>query len=267
MLNRLAVQTVRVASRRVTTLLPRSASVLPSVLSRTYAKRTTIDGQVTESKQKKQQEFLRLLDEEAGTLRASMDDSDATTIKWEVAERFLKETKFSLEEDKENMLVRLTKTSGDKTITVTFEDHPDEEGEPDEDEEYANEEGEEQEEMEEEGEEEEGEGEEEDGGYHREQPFTVEIKSSRPGQEGNVFLLQCFSRSDGAFVVAKLSEGEKIPVKIGNWPEELQRELITFLEPLGVNERLSYFIHQYVDRRETEDNISVLDKFREFLSK
>jgi hypothetical protein len=55
-------------------------------------------------------------------------------------------------------------------------------------------------------------------------------------------------------------------VQISYWSEDLQRELIAYLEPLGVNERLSNFIHQYLTRRETEENVKILEDFREFVN-
>lgn len=55
-------------------------------------------------------------------------------------------------------------------------------------------------------------------------------------------------------------------MSISYWNEDLQRELISYLDTIGVNERLASFIHQYVARKEIEENIIVLEKFRDFVA-
>jgi hypothetical protein len=234
---------------------------------RAYATRKgqTIDSVVNEKQRKN--EFIRMLEEETSVLRQSLEDAEANNVSTEVTDRFLKETGFKLEEDREEGIIKLTKTLSDKTVEVIFADSP-EEYEPQR--EYdEEEEGEEEAEAETEGEEKAEEGEEgeeaEAQGEEREHSFTVEIKSTKPGKEGQSFLFQCFAKNDGSFVVNKLTSQDHIPVQISYWNEDLQRELIQFLDPLGINERLSYFIHQYLNKKETEENIKVLEEFRDFV--
>jgi len=100
----------------------------------------------------------------------------------------------------------------------------------------------------------------------REHAFTVEVRSIKEGVDSTPFLFQSFAKTDGSFIVNKMTHGDNIPVQISYWSDDLQRELISYLDTLGVNERLSSFIHQYLDRKETEENISVLEKFRDFVS-
>jgi len=228
-----------------------------SIATRGYARRT-IDAVVSE-KQKKQ-EFVRLLEEEASILRNSLEDAESSTVSSEVTERFLKESGFELSVDNEEGVVKLLKTTADATIEVTFADTP---------EEYMpkefDEEAEEESETEVEGEEkEESESQDSESAEEREHAFTVEFKT-KTGTKN--FIFQCYARNDGSFVVNKLASGDYIPIAISYWPEDLQRELIAFLEPLAINERLSNFIHQYLTRKETEDNVKVLEDFRDFVSK
>jgi hypothetical protein len=261
----LLVRAFGTSSSLSTTIAPRAA-LASGVLSRNFAKKTINAEPVVSEKQKKQ-EMLKLLDEEINVLKSTLDDSGDNTLRWEVADRFLKETQFKLEEDTANNVVRLTRTTGDKTVIVTFASKPEQpEYIPSEDEEEfdEDEEGEEREEQEEEGEEEGEEG----GQLRREQPFTVEIKSNRIGREDQKILMNCFASSDGSFTVSELNSGngKRIPVAIGDWSEELQRELLAYLDPLGINERLSYFMHQYLDRNQQEDNVKILQDFRQFLA-
>jgi hypothetical protein len=250
-----------------TVLSLRTPALASSVLSRHFAKKTINAEPVVSDKQKKQ-EMMKLLDEEISVLKSTLDDSGDQSLRWEVADRFLKETQFKLEEDTANNVVRLTRSTGDKTVIVTFASKPEqpEYAPSEEDEEFdADEEGEE---IPEQAEEDEGEEGEEMGQLKREQPFTVEIKSNRVGREDQKILMNCFASSDGSFVVSELNSGngKRIPVNIGDWSEELQRELIAYLDPMGINERLSYFIHQYLDRNQQEDNIKILQDFRQFVA-
>eukprot|EP00026_Physarum_polycephalum_P015146 Phypoly_transcript_15768.p1 GENE.Phypoly_transcript_15768~~Phypoly_transcript_15768.p1 ORF type:complete len:263 (+),score=49.34 Phypoly_transcript_15768:104-892(+) len=256
------VSTLRFASRRgiAQRLAVRSVMPIAFVPSRGYAKKT-IEAVVNE-KQKKQ-EFVRMLDEEVSVLRTSLDEADSSSVSTEVTDRFLKETGFVLTEDKEEGIIKLTRTTADKIIEVTFSDTPEEYQEKMEEdvEEEEEQEGTENEKTEEDEEETQSESADE-----REHSFTVELKPAKEGKDAKTFLLQCFAKNDGSFVVNKLTSGDYIPVQISYWSEDLQRELIAYLEPLGVNERLSNFIHQYLTRRETEENVKILEDFREFVN-
>jgi len=236
------------------------------VITRGYAKKQGLDAVVSDRQRK--QEFVRMLEEETGVLRQGLEDADASNVSSEVIDRFLKETGFKMEADKENGIIKLTRSLPDKTVEVIFGDIP-EEYDPREYEEEG-EEGEEGEGETAEGEEKAGEEEEsENSQEEREHAFTVEIKATKAAKEGATpqsFLFQCYAKNDGSFVVNKLTSGDRIPVQISYWNEELQRELLQYLDPMGINERLSYFIHQYLNRRETEDNISVLQEFRDFVA-
>lgn len=265
------VSSLRLAARCVPQRALAARVIAPrmGMIVRGYATRKgqTIDSVVTEKQRKN--EFIRMLEEETSVLRQSLEDAEANNVSTEVTDRFLKETGFKLEEDRDEGIIKLTKTLSDKTIEVIFADSP-EDYEPsreyDEEEGEEGEEGEAEAEAEEKGEEgEEGE-EGEAQGEEREHSFTVELKSTKPGKEGQSFLFQCFAKNDGSFVVNKLTSGDHIPVQISYWNEDLQRELIQFLDPLGINERLSYFIHQYLNKKETEENIQVLEEFRDFVS-
>jgi len=238
-----------------------SRVVTPITVRRYASKKNTIDAVVSE-KQKKN-EFVRMLEEEVSVLKNSLEEAESSNVSTEATERFLKETGFKLVEEKEEGLVKLSRTQGDKTIEVSFSDAP---------EDFESEEGQEDNETTEEGETEGEEKEEavdqesEGTGEDREHAFTVEIKSAREGKDSKPFLFQCFAKTDGSFIVNKMTYSDHIPVQISYWSEDLQRELISFLDPLGINERLSYFIHQFLNRKETEENISVLEKFKDFVT-
>jgi len=230
------------------------------VSCRGYAKKANLDV-VLEDKQKPQN-FVRMLEEEISVLKTSLEDAESNTVTKDVTDRFLKETQFKYTEDKEEGVIRLTKVKDNFTVEVTFSDSPDDQlsSTPEEEEGEDEEEAEEGEEKEEESEEE-----EETADESRDHQFTVEIKSTKPGKDKS-FLFACFAKSDGSFVVSKLASGDYIPVQIENWSEDLQRELISFLDKFSVNERLSYYIHQLLAQREVDDNIKVLEDFCELVT-
>jgi hypothetical protein len=223
-----------------------------------YSTKKTID--VVSEKQKKQ-DFVRMLDDETKLLENSLEEAESNVVTTEVVERFKKETGFVPEEDKEQGIVHLTKTVSDKLVEVSFSDSP-EDFESEDAEDVRSDENEEGEaEESEDGTEEEGE-EQED----REHSFTVELKSTKPGKEKTSFIFQCFAKSDGSFVVTKMTCGnDLVPVNISYWNEDLQNQLIAYLDSFGINERLSFFIHQYISHKETADNISVLKLFSTFV--
>jgi len=223
------------------------------ILARTYATKKIVDTEVVTSDKAKRAEFARLLDEEITVLKATnFEDDTNKSLRKEVADRFLKESAFKMEEDSEAGTVKLTKTHENKIVTVTFSDR---EIEPLQEEEESEEEGTESEEAEEKQENEEEES------SRTDHPFRVEITD----RKGNVYAFNCFCSSDGSFIVSELNigDGKRIPVQIASWSEDLQRELISWLEPHGVNERLSFFIHQYMDERAHSDALRTIQEFRQ----
>ncbi len=58
-----------------------------------------------------------------------------------------------------------------------------------------------------------------------------------------------------------------IPIHLAHWREDMQQALIRYLGKYDVNERLSHFIIQYLDYHEIKDNVTIIEEFREFVSK
>jgi len=241
------------------------------VLSRSFATKKTIDAPAVKAEKFKTQTFIDLLEEEIAVLSATSDDAPPVggatgNLRSEVASRYLKDTNFKLTEDKENGVVKLTRNMGTKLITVTFPDHPqgDETTAPMEEELDAEEE-EEAKEEEEDGEE--GAMEDEGEKEEREQPFTVDITSSTKSGQENKVSFHCYASQSGSFTVSELNsgDGKKIPVQIAIWGEELQNQLILYMESVGINERLSHFIHQYLDQATQRDNVDILKDFKKFI--
>jgi len=248
-------------------------SVVPAslMITRNFATKKTIDTTEVTSEKSKRSEMLKLLDEEVSVMKSTDingEEAQSSSMRGEVAERFLKESQFKVTEDEEGGVVRLTRTHGDKTVVVIFTDRQVDTAQnelPDEEEEE--EEKEEGEEKEEKDEKEENEEEEDEEGVRNDQPFRVEITTNKGAKEQKL-LFNCYSSSDGSFIVSEMNwgDGKRIPISIGHWNEDLQRELIQWLEPLGINERLSYYIHQYIDKRTHEDNLKTLEDFKHFLA-
>jgi len=237
-------------------------------------KSSVAEAEVVSSTSKKDKDkILHLLEEELTVLKATNIGDDHTenrSLRTDLATRFLDEYGFKTTEDKEAGVIIIRNIDNKKyKIEISFADRPVE------NEEYEDQEGEENteettslseptEQEKEETEDEEAEGEEDRN--KREQPFRIEISSVKAGKELK-FLLNCFASSDGSFIVSELNvgDGKRIPVPIGQWNEDLQRELIQWLDTLGVNEKLSYFIHEHLDKRMHEDNLKTVEEFKDFI--
>jgi len=197
------------------------------------------------------------LEEELSVYKATEDTN--ATLRGEVAQRFIAETGFKISEDAEEGMVTLKRSVGDKQITVVFANRPTEddyddsrEGDAAESEEGNAKENESAEESE-----------EAQGSLKRDHPFRVLI-----GKGLHKVHLNCVASSDGSFLISELNTGESsktIPVQIGGWNEGLQLNLIKFVEPFGVTEKLSYFIHQWLDTKMHQDNTKILEEFLNFV--
>lgn len=268
------------ASRLIAAATPRSASAglyrasarvsynMPStsVFVRGFATKKTVSGSVVDTEAKAKSDFLRLLDEELTVLKATdqEDNQQNASLRTEITNRFLDETGFKRQTPEEGV-IRLVKTVGDKTVHVSWTDKPIEVNE----EEYDEEDGDNAETQEgnQEGDQKEAEESEERGEdpLKREQPFRVEIFDKNHSDKK--VLLNCYAATDGSFIVSELNfgDGSKIPIPISQWSEDLQRGLIQYLEPLGVNERLSYYIHQDLDEMTHKHNMEILKDFIKFV--
>ncbi|KAF2077745.1 hypothetical protein CYY_000932 [Polysphondylium violaceum] len=197
-------------------------------------------------------------------------------------EAFLEESGFELTKEKETAFLKKKFADGTQ-ITVKFDlmeqndpfQEDDEFGDmdkedQDEDQEEDQEE-EEQEEQDEEQEQDEDEDAENEDGEDGEQPHehSFEVQLSKANGE-NKLTFGCFAAQDGNYTISGFYKGgfEDIvnPVDIGGTSEEFQTNILLLLEQYGVNERLSFFIHDYIHSKKLNDYIDSFQALKDFAS-
>ncbi|KAK5578715.1 hypothetical protein RB653_008388 [Dictyostelium firmibasis] len=201
------------------------------------------------------------------------------------ADLFLEESGFELSKDGDQAVLKKTFADGTH-ITIRFDslEQPEEElneelnqNEHDEEEEAEQEEEEEEEEVEEDENNEEDENEEGEAGEEAEEgneeshdhPFQIEIT---PKDNANGKLtFGCYASHDGNYTISgfyKGGFGEFInPVDIDGTTPEFQDNILLVLQQYGVDERLSFFIHDYVHNKKINDYLESFEALKEFVSK
>ncbi|KAN0024769.1 hypothetical protein ACTFIV_009178 [Dictyostelium citrinum] len=195
---------------------------------------------------------------------------------------FLDEFGFELTKDGDQAVLKKTFADG-TNIVIRFEtleqpieedfdeneaedEHNQNEHDEDDVEEQEEEEVEEEEENQEEGEEGE-EGEEEDDSH--EHPFEVEITPK--GNTTGKLTFGCYASHDGNYTISgfyKGGFGETVnPVDIGGTSMEFQDNILLVLQQYGINERLSFFIHDYVHNKKINDYVESFEALKDFVSK
>ncbi|KYQ93689.1 mitochondrial glycoprotein family member [Tieghemostelium lacteum] len=201
---------------------------------------------------------------------------------------FLEESGFVLRRSKEGSsdVIFLTKTFADGTeITVKFDsmenhdqlpedfDDYNQEGENENqegEEEQHEEREEEEEEQQEEGEEGENqEGENQDDTTPHEHPFEIQIKSTK-GNE-NTLTFGGFASQDGNYTISGFYKGgfnDTInPVDIAGTSAEFQDNILLLLQQYGINEKLSFFVHDYIHTKKLDDYISSFEALKDFVAR
>ncbi|KAM9969607.1 hypothetical protein ACTFIR_001443 [Dictyostelium discoideum] len=143
----------------------------------------------------------------------------------------------------------------------------DEDDAEEQEEDEVEEEEEEQQEEEEEGENEDlSEGAEEDSHEHA---FEVEVTPK--GNASGKLTFGCYASHDGNYTVSgfyKGGFGETVnPVDIGGTSMEFQDNILLVLQQYGINERLSFFIHDYVHNKKINDYVESFEALKDFVSK
>jgi len=197
-------------------------------------------------------------------------------------EAFLEESGFELTKEKETAFLKKKFADGTQ-ITIRFDlmeqndpfqDEDDfgdfekdqEEQEAEEEQEEEEQDEEEQDEQEQDEEQEEG---EEEGEHAHEHSFEVQL--SKPGRDGeNKLTFGCFAAQDGNYTISGFYKGgfDDVvnPVDIGGTSEEFQTNILLLLEQYGVNERLSFFVHDYIHSKKLNDYIDSFQALKDFAS-
>ncbi|KAN0039304.1 hypothetical protein ACTA71_001498 [Dictyostelium dimigraforme] len=198
---------------------------------------------------------------------------------------FLEEFGFELTKDGEQAVLKKTFADG-TNVVIRFEtleqpiddefdenegaeEHNENEHDEDDVEEQEEEEVEEEEENNEEAEEgEEGEEGEENEDSH-EHPFEVEITPQ--GNTSGKLTFGCYASHDGNYTISgfyKGGFGETVnPVDIGGTSAEFQDNILLVLQQYDINERLSFFIHDYVHNKKINDYVESFEALKDFVSK
>ncbi|EGG16590.1 mitochondrial glycoprotein family member [Cavenderia fasciculata] len=201
---------------------------------------------------------------------------------------FLEESGFSLSKDTEYAYLKKTNEDGSE-VTIRFdlveqnqdEQFDDEEGMADEEEgenEGEEEEAEEEEEEEEKEEEEEEEAEEEEEGEDEEEgdmptthehPYEIQVTRKVDGKDVTV-TFGCFAAADGSYTISGFYFGgfnePNNPVDIGGTSSDFQDNILLFLQQFGVNESLSFFVHDYVHNKKLHDYVDSFETLKTFIA-
>jgi len=248
---------------RATPAMMPAALVVPSA-GRRFASSSSSEKSVAElvTTAEKHLQLARMLEEEVQVMQVGIQDAESGATPYsESTDRLLKKLGFEVHEIPDEGLIKLTKVVGDKSVTVIFNDSPDETDEADAAEDENNE-------HEEKDDDDADDKEEEDDDHVdtllRDYPFTVELKRVKSPE---TFTFSGNAQSDGALVVTTLTVDDCIPVQIALWSDEMQRELINYLDSFGIGEDLANFIDRFLMHRAAHDGVKVMRAFKEFVSK